>query len=387
MIKGENVKKVYYVGAYDTLENGRQLRKYSVAAARKMDYICDLLTEMGYEIEIVSPAFSIETTGSKVDLKVKKINEKTTLVLAPCWKSKNSLQRKFNVIYVTLWLFNYLMKHCGKDDTVLLYHQIDCVLPVLLSRFFKRFKLILEVEEKYGMVWPLKKRQKVQEEMMLNAKNKKTMVVSEVLAEELGMNDAVISYGSYNVYNGKVPQKFGNDSKTLVFTGMVEKVRGGAFMAVEVMRHLPADYTLEISGPVSEKDKSEFEALIDEVNAQCGRKAVVYHGLLNDNEYQELLLRADIALNPQKDGGYGAFLFPSKILTYLSYGLPVVSTKGLSIVKSKVAPVIAFAESYEPKDIAKTIKNTVYHEPEFYINAVKKLNEELKADMAGLLEN
>ena len=64
-----------------------------------------------------------------------------------------------------------------------------------------------------------------------------------------------------------------------------------------------------------------------------------------------------MALNLQQSGDFGQFLFPSKIITYLSYNLPVVSTKGDSIVYSEIANIITFANEFNALSISEAIKS------------------------------
>lgn len=370
--------KIVYVGAYDKLRNGKQEREYSLAAAKKMDYLCHILTGLGNSVEIVSPAYCNKSGKNKYGQIKEQIEENVVLTLTPTWEANNKISRATRAIYARIWLFTYLLKNCGKKDRVIAYHQYYSAIPVLLARFFKQFHLILEIEEQYSMVWKLTKFQKWRENLFLNAKNKKCVVVSELLKERLNIKDAIISYGSYSYYKGDVRPKGLNEDKLLVYTGSIDKVKGSAFTAIETMKYLPSNYKLEISGPVTERDKKEFESLIYSVNKQYGRNKVVYRGVLNDDQYQELLLNADIALNPQSDGEFGNYLFPSKILTYLSYGLPVVSTKGASIVVSKLANVITFADDFTPASVAKAIKNIKFYSPEYYMNVVRKLDSDTK---------
>ena len=53
------VKSIKYIGFYDILRDGVQKRSYSLAWTKKMDYICSVLNQLGYEVELVSPAMGI----------------------------------------------------------------------------------------------------------------------------------------------------------------------------------------------------------------------------------------------------------------------------------------------------------------------------------------
>lgn len=349
-------KKVTYLGHYDLLRNGKQERVYSLAGARKIDFVCDELVQLGFDVNLVSAAYSNQKGHGKVAGTTERIRDGITLILAPSNKATNKLERIKRVLGARLWLFCYLLRNCKKDDCVVVYHNYVDALAIVLAQKIKGFKLILQIEEQYSMVWKLSPFQNWKENLLLEYGKKGSLVVSELLAERLNVLEPIVSYGSYKPYMGNIPEKFRNNQITLVFTGMIESVRNGAFYSMECMRYLPQNYRLFLSGPVSKEDKGKFEETLNRVNADCGRDACSYLGVLDDNEYQELLLNADIALNPQREGGFGEFVFPSKILTYMSYNLPVVSTKGRSIVESQLAKYIVFAEDFSPESLADAIQ-------------------------------
>lgn len=136
------------------------------------------------------------------------------------------------------------------------------------------------------------------------------MVVSELLAEKLGVENPIVSYGSYSAFKGTIPERTAGDGKIkLVYTGSIDKVKGSAFTAIEAMKYLPDNYELKISGPVAAKDKNDFDELVKQTNKGCGRNAVEYLGLLDEQQYEKLLLSANIALNPQKKVGSVSICF------------------------------------------------------------------------------
>ena len=51
------MKKIYYIGHYDKLRNGKCVRKISLAATRKIEYIVKIIKDLGYKIELISPTY------------------------------------------------------------------------------------------------------------------------------------------------------------------------------------------------------------------------------------------------------------------------------------------------------------------------------------------
>lgn len=373
--------EIKYVGFYDILREGKQYRSYSLAAARKMDFISSILVDMGFHVRYVSLSHVKEMGNRKIGAKCEKVRENVILQLPPSREAKNKLDRIYRVLASRVWLFMYLLRYTKKGETIIVYHNYSFALPICLAQKIKGFRILLEVEEKYEKVWKLTKIQKIKERMLLKYVSENSLVVSEVLAQELKLNNPVISYGSYNVYQGAIKEKCCGETINLVLTGSIDKDRGSGFIAVEMMKYLPEKYTLKISGSVAEKDKDDFFALIDEVNAVLGREACCYLGTLNDREYEKLLLEADIALNPQKEGDFGNFVFPSKILTYLSYGLPVVSTRGESIVKSKIADLIELADSFDAKSVAEAVMYVKVMSADVYTGRLQQLKKEFSEQL------
>lgn len=104
-------KKITYVGHYDLLRNGKQERVYSLAAARKMDFICNELVQLGFDVNLVSAAYSNQKGHGKISGTTEMIRDGITLVLAPSNRATNKIRRIQRVIGSRLWLFRYLLRN------------------------------------------------------------------------------------------------------------------------------------------------------------------------------------------------------------------------------------------------------------------------------------
>ncbi len=381
--------EIKYVGFYDVLRKGKQYRVYSLAAAKKMDYICHELSTLGHEVRIVSPSYVTAKGNKKIKRESHLISDTCCLELPPSCEANNKISRVIRVLQSRVWLFIYLLKNTKRNEKILVYHNYNLALPLVLAQKIKGFDIVLEVEEIYSKVWNLSKVQKWKEELLLSYASEDGLAVSEVLAEELGLKEPAISYGSYTICDKPHVSEDDGIIK-LVLTGSVDKERGNGFLAVEAMKYLPSNYKLFMSGTVVEKDKDEFFGLIKKVNNELGREACAYLGLLDNNAYEKLLLSSSIALNPQKDGEFGKYVFPSKILTYLGHGLPVVSTRGKSIEKSSLSDVIVFSDGYDGESIAKAVENVIIKKADYYYSPLKNLQIEFAnklEDIFGKVEH
>jgi penicillin-binding protein-related factor A (putative recombinase) len=93
-----------------------------------------------------------------------------------------------------------------------------------------------------------------------------------------------------------------------------------------------------------------------------------------------------IGLNPQNEGEYMNTAFPSKILSYLSHGLVVVSTRVRSIQESKISKLINFTEDDNPKSIANTIKAINIDKQPDNVHLIKKLDMDFTKALGDLLK-
>ncbi|MFW6015400.1 MAG: glycosyltransferase [bacterium] len=378
----DNSKKtIKYIGYYDKLDDGNIKRVFSLAATKKMDYICDVLNKLGYQVDIISCAHIKGKEEPFENCQKKQINPNVTLTLPPSMGATNKLYRILRVIMAKVWLFFHLLRNCSKGEKVLVYHHYEHAIPILLAHLIKRFEIVLEIEEKYSMVWSLTAYQRWKENLILNKGREKSLVVSELLAEKLNISNPIVSYGNYKPYDGEITNKGQNERTILIYTGSIDRVKGSAFIAISAMKYLHSEYDLLLSGPITDKDRVSFENEISELNKKSGRNACRYLGILDEKEYEKLLLSADIALNPQREGDFDEYLFPSKILTYMAYDLPVVSTKGKSIVTSSVSDLIYFAEDYSAESVAKAIKQVNFSNVKSSRKRMKNLGKEFQKQL------
>lgn len=343
---------VYYIGYYDIMADGKFRRAVSPAAVRKMDYVIDKITELDKDVTIVSTARPCsKTKGLKHKLQLR---DHIRVHYFPLGNFSSKLLRSAAGRLIPLWLFLYCLFHIGKQDKVIYYHSPSTDQAVRRSKKLKKFDLISEIEEIYSLVWSRNKRDVKSEQALLRECTSKAIVVSESLKDYLNLPDAVVSYGSYATCM-KPKMKHNDGSVFLVYSGAFDKVKGGAFAALEIMPHLPSNYKLILSGKCPPALLPELKERIAELNAVRGEDNIRFAGLLPDEEFELLLRSADIALNLQNKGAFSGFLFPSKLLTYLCYNLPVVTTPGESITASSLSDILYITKDYDPDNIVQTI--------------------------------
>ena len=149
----------------------------------------------------------------------------------------------------------------------------------------------------------------------------------------------------------------------------------------------PDNFFVHILGFGSTQAIEKLEQQIKSVNEKRKKTCCQYHGTLTGDALRDFLHSCEIGVNPQYEGDYMNTAFPSKILSYLTHSLKVVSTEIKSVKLSKVSPFITFAVSDGPKDIAQAIIKAASGDAADCENAVKELDADFAKDIKALIEN
>ena len=107
---------------------------------------------------------------------------------------------------------------------------------------------------------------------------------------------------------------------------------------------------LHIYGDGSEKDK--LEQLIDELAL---RKIVFIHPPIPHEKVAEVIAEGDLGIVPKRADSFGNEAYSTKILEFMSQGIPVLAAKTLIDVYYFREPVLKFFESGNDEDLAAKI--------------------------------
>lgn len=165
----------------------------------------------------------------------------------------------------------------------------------------------------------------------------------------------------------------------------IDDTKGGAYNAAKCAELLPENFIVHILGTGNKKDLDKLIGIIDNVNKEKKRNACEYHGVLIGEDYSNFLFNCQIALNPQIEGEYMNTAFPSKVISYLSHNLRVVSTRINSIEKSKLSYFITFSEDDQPENIVSSILSIKLDSPLDSASEIQKLNNDFVIHLNRLL--
>ncbi|KQL33595.1 glycosyltransferase [Psychrobacillus sp. FJAT-21963] len=377
-------KKIKYIGYYDTNANSREQRGYSIAATNKMNYICNVLNKNGFKVLIVSPSKTTSNNfyrGKKI-----KINNDTDLKLFPTFPRGNKLQKLLSHIIGDLMLFWYLITKIRKDETILVYHSLGLRNIVRISKRIKGFKVILEVEEIYQDVVSCSKITKWNEYKTIESADK-YIFSTELLNEKVNSTNKTFSI-LYGTYQEEVDYKFrfGDNKIHVVYAGTFDPRKGGAYAAVAAAEYLPENYHIHIIGFGSKiQTKNIQEKIVDE--SMKSSATITYDGLLEGDEYIQFLQKCHIGLSTQIPGEkYNETSFPSKILSYMSNGLRVVSARIKVVERATLGEEIYYYDEQNPKSIAEAILSIDLNDSYDSKKIIRKLDNDFVKNIKELLE-
>ena len=346
------VKEIKYIALYDIKSFEHEKRTFSLSAFNKMNYIISALKDSGYKVNIISPSWTSLSSGHFKERTID-IDDQTTLTCCSTFGAKSFLGRKFRFLHSIFWLFFYLIRNTKKDESIFVYHTVAFSMPIRLAKFFKGFRLILETEEIYNNATPLKFPLKNLEKKLLKAADG-YLFSTELLANEFNTNKPYICcYGMYSPT--EILSKPINDGKIhLLYTGIIDLDKRGAFNAVDATEFLDDKYMLHILG-FGEVEK--LQQRIDELN-KTNKCKIVFDGLLSGDEFIKYCQQCHIGLSTQAmSGDYLQSSFPSKVLSYMCMGLPVVSCFVECVSQSKISDLVTYYYEDTPEEIASAIKS------------------------------
>lgn len=368
-----------YLSFYDSSD--KEKRSSCLAATNKMKYICKSLVEVGENVEIISA--SMASSIGRFKGRTEQIDDGITLKMFPAFKWGNIFQKLWAKIAASLILFFYLLFHIKRGEKILVYHSLAYMSTLRFTKFIKRFKMILEVEEIYGDVACNKKT--VKRELSFFKKADAYVFPTELLDNLINVNKkpSVIIHGTYEVE--KICGQHFNDGKIhIVYAGTFDPRKGGS-AAAAAGEYLDEQYHIHIIGFGTENDKKLLINTIKRVNSSA-KCVVSYDGLLSGEEYIKFIQSCDIGLSTQNpDAAFNTTSFPSKILSYMANGLKVVSIKIPAIEQSAIGEYMYYYDKQTPEEIAKAIKRVDINDGYDSRSIIKKLSEEFTNDLGELL--
>ena len=348
-------KQVICLVHYDLPESPDK-RICSLPGYTKSNYIFYCLKRLGYENHILSAS---PTMGRKnVNGRTVRLDERTVLELLPSRGRRGRLRNTVERLFFGARRYRRLKELISDGDTLWVYHSTGLMETLRRLKKVRRFRLILEMEELYG---------DIRHSPKTTRREKKLAGLADAFifpAEELNAlintegKPYAVSHGTYKT--APVPREphFGADGRIhVVYSGTANPRKGGINMAIDAAAYLPEGYHVHILGT---GDAETLHAMKQRIRAVQARSAcrITYDGVLRDRDYTDFLHSCHVGLSTQNpEGNYNSSSFPSKILSYLSCGVRVVSIRIPVVVNSLVGNLLYYYKEQTPRALAEAIRS------------------------------
>lgn len=350
------MRRIYYLGHYDTLDNKDENRHYELAASTKMSYILSAMEANGESVEVISPCTTRNNRFYKG--KVVPIGKNSRLKLFSTWPYNPRVLRVAGRQLGKIKLFLYIFLKIKKTDTLIAYHALGLMRRLKWLKKLKKFRLLMEVEELYGDVMNRPSVSEAEKKFMQIADG--YLFPAKQLNDKLNQNNKpyVLIHGTYQEekdYGVHFTEPALCNKIHCVYAGTFDPRKGGAIMAANAARYLPENYHLHILGFGKKEDIDNMDELVASLSKSCSC-TISYDGCLKGEEYLRFLQKCQIGLSTQNpNAAFNDTSFPSKILSYMANGLQVVTVRIPVVEDSAVHKWMHYYDEPTPEAIAKAI--------------------------------
>ena len=342
---------MFYLGYYDLPKNTRMV---SLAGVTMMDYVSRAIQQAGCECVILSPAQSIE----KKPIEKAKLNDGRKVLFLSSYgtaSKANLFKRAYLRVRREMALYKMLDKQVKDGDVLLVYHSLAYINVLRRLRKKKKFILLLQVCEIYADVSQDEKKKR--KELKWIAEADAYIFSTNNLEQSLNTSHkpSQVCLGTYTVEENSVSKSNERECIHVVYAGTFDPRKGGGQAAVAAAAFLPSRYHVHIIGFGSDGEVALLKRQIEDVSTKSSC-TVTYDGCFSGHDYIEFIQHCDIGLCTQDpNAAFNATSFPSKILSYMSNGLSVVSARIPAIVNSSVGDLITYYDTQTPEEIANAI--------------------------------
>lgn len=383
-------KKIYYIGFYGDEKSYQENRNIVPAGSNKLEYIAKAIAQAGFSVKVISPAWVKRVENQKIKLVNRrdfKINNNISVSMPFSIAGSSRIISFISSKISKIWLILYLLLKVRRNDKVIVYNSPFYFSTIFWLKKIIGFNLILEVEEVYSIVFSYSEKQ-LNKEMRLIKTADKYIFPNDLMSKHLNIKDKenIVVYGSYEIAKQNVNRSFFDDDKIhIVYAGIIDKIKKGAFYAIRSAAFLPDNYIMHLLGFGSASDINELKKEIEQIN-KTSKCQIIFEGKKIGQEYIDFMTSCDIGLSTQKnEGEYLLYTFPSKVLSYMGMGLRVVAARMDCLTMSSISPFIDYYDDDKPELIAKAILNIDNLNRESILSQMKKINSEFIKDLTILL--
>ena len=347
--------KIHYITSWG--ENSRGIKlEYSPAGLSKAKYVVKSIRDSGFDIRVASFAYIKREVVQLQPVYYDCDEEGNSIRFCASYPHFTAVGGIIQRLFIQIQLFFYLLFHVKGKDVVIVYHERYFYPPIKLAKMITKHHIILEVEELYTVASDFP-RGKIDKEISQLTIADGYILINDIISDYCHLDKnkpSVVCYGKYNL-NAVHKDSFEYGLIHVLYSGIIDTIKGGAEAALKAYCELPEGYFLHIAGFGNKEDvrslKKELLAL-----PQPKQEKVQFHGCLNQKQLEQLMHRCHIGLcthDPTRELNKTAFA--SKILNYLSNGLFVVAGRNKTLEQSMINDLLYYYDTQTPQAIASAI--------------------------------
>ncbi len=372
-----------YIAFCDIEKYKYENRSVAPSASNVVKYMADVFSEKD-EVVIVSPSRTLNRKGLYKG-RISTLSNKVAIIQPPSFGASNPISKIFAVLYTKLWLFFYLLKHLDRHEKIVVYHSLSYMKTIAFFKKLKKLSITLEIREIYSDINKVSSRGKKQEQEFFKIADKyifATGILDEIINTE--KKPSLIASGIYKPEKS-FGKKFDDNKVHVVYAGTLRPEKGGAVATVKMARYLSENYHVHILGYGTQDNIDMIKSLIEETQTEDGT-SISYDGVLSGDEFSSFLQSCNIGVAIQNmEGAFNNTSFPSKVLTYLSNGLDVLSTDIPAVSKSGVGEILYYCSNNDPKEMAAKLLEIDISNPMSKNQTLINLDYDLRKDIVDFL--
>ena len=373
-----------YIAFYDTEEYGFENRSVAPSASSVVRYMAEVLNKID-NIEIISPSRTLNKKGVYSGRKIK-LEDGICVIQPPTIGARTKVGSCIVAFFTRIWLFIYLLRNTERDEQIIVYHSLATMKIIKLISKLKHTRTIMEIREIYSDVISSNKKGRKKELKYFELADK-YIFPTELLNRLINKSNKpyAVATGVYKSEN--ISNEIWDDSKVhVVYAGTLQKEKGGALTAVRAAEFLSQGYHMHILGYGMKQDIINIKREIKRVSESTAA-TLTYDGFLRGEEFKAFIQKCHIGLSTQNSKGlFNATSFPSKVLTYLSNGLDVLSSRIAAVEESAIGTIVYYYDEQSPRSIADALQKIDISTSKNKSRVLYQLDKNLMVELKRIIE-
>lgn len=381
-------ERVKYIASFDIDGNKAENRNNVLSSANKINYIVDTLNKIGYGVDIISTSHTLNKKCYSG--KIFRWGNNTLKLFPTTWRGRFFFKILNSILMQMSFLF-YLLVHLHKKDIVIIYHSYATLWFNLLIKF-KGATLIVECEEIYGDIFGKKWMSFLEHELLkfADAYIYPTLLLNKIVNKS--NKPYLVVHGAYRDLGGKFFSDnqvecviFDSNIYHVAYTGILDPKKG-CLDVVKAAEYLDSSFYIHILGFGSQEEICRLNQLIDELKNKTDCH-ISYDGVRKGIEYSNYLSKINLGICAlDHTQSFVNTQFPSKIISYMAAGIPVLCSDIETIKTCDVADGITFYHGINPIDIADGIKKAREKKNIDIGSVLKKCDEKFIEELTMILK-